>query len=132
MNRNEKFNEKKYFEFKEQIRKSSEIIIAHLGNLTDTNMKDESLRIIHRDIGVIISNLDYIKSFGDKKEQELIAHFQDIGVRYNAYTDTELFIESRSAIAYWAGKANTIGLNLKEKNIILMPINIDFNVFKLL
>ena len=127
-----KFNEKKYLEFKEHIRKASENIIAYLGNLTDASMEYESLKIIHRDIGVIISNLDYIKSFGDKKEQELIAHFQDIGARYNAYTNTKLFIESRAAIAYWAGKANTIGLDLKEKTVIMMPINIDFNIFKLL
>jgi len=117
---------------KAKVLKASEYIVAHLNNLKDDDKRDESLRILHREIGNILHYLDFIKSYGTKEEQEKIEKFQDAGARYNSFVDVDLYLKYQAEIAYWASKANTIGLNLKEKKSKLLPIHIDFTLFRVL
>jgi len=121
-----------YTECKEKIRKGSEYIIAYLDELKDIGKRDNALKIIHREIGVILKSLDYIKSFGVKEEKDAIEMLQEAGSRYNSFRDFDLYLKYQAEIAYWASRTNTVGLNLREKKPKLLPINIDFTLFRIL
>lgn len=124
---------KLYEEKKENIHKRDEIINQNLRILTreiDEQERNKAERLIHRELGNILTYIDSVISIITKaSDREYLEHFKGLIVKYHAIQTKEELLKYAKEIATLAAQAINITIKINESEIELAstPINNEYH-----